>query len=73
MMMSDVPGEIGGVSVSRGDLIFGDPDGVVIVPSDFVDRVVEKALIKVSTENTVRDEIRMGEALVDIFERHKIL
>lgn len=36
MMMSDVPGEIGGVSVSRGDLVFGDPDGIVIVPSDAV-------------------------------------
>lgn len=73
MMMSDVPGEIGGASVSRGDLVFGDPDGIVIVPTAFVDRVVEKALEKVSAENTVRDEIRAGDALVDIFERHKIL
>ena len=73
MMMSDVPGEIGGVSVSRGDLIFGDPDGIVIVPSDFVDRVVKNALVKVSAENTVRNEIRAGEALADVFERHKIL
>jgi len=73
MMMSDVPGEIGGVSVSRGDLIFGNPDGIVIVPSDFVDRVLENALMKVSAENTVRNEIRASEALADVFERHKIL
>lgn len=73
MMMSDVPGEIGGVSVSRGDLVFGDADGIVIIPSDIVEQVVEKGLEKVSAENTVRDEIRTGEALVDIFERHKIL
>lgn len=73
MMMSDVPGEIGGVPVSRGDLIFGDPDGIVIIPASVVGQVVEKALDKVSSENTVRDEIRSGEVLVDIFERHQIL
>ena len=72
-MLSDVPGEIGGVSVTRGDLVFGDIDGIVIVPGDVVDQVVEKALEKVSAENTVRDEIRAGDALVDIFARHKIL
>jgi regulator of RNase E activity RraA len=73
MMMSDVPGEIGGAAVGRGDLVFGDPDGIVIVPSAFVERVVEKALEKVSAENTVRDEIRAGDTLVDIFARHGIL
>ena len=73
MMMADVPGEIGGVSVSRGDLVFGDPDGIVIVPAEAVEQVIEKALEKVSAENTVRDEIRSGEALGDIFERHQIL
>lgn len=73
MMMSDVPGEIGGVAVSRGDLILGDPDGVVIVPSDVVEEVVAKALEKVSAENTVRDEIRSGETLTSIFDRHQIL
>ena len=73
MMMADMPGEIGGVSVSRGDLVFGDPDGIVIVPAEAVEQVIEKALEKVSAENTVRDEIRSGEALGDIFERHQIL
>ena len=73
LMMTDVPGEIGGASVSRGDLVFGDQDGIVIVPAAFVDRVVEKALDKVNVENTVRDEIRAGGMLADIFERHGIL
>lgn len=73
MMMSDVPGEIGGVRVESGDLVFGDIDGIVIVPRKFVGEVVEKALEKVTAENTVRDEIRDGEALVDIFARYQIL
>lgn len=73
MMMKDVPGEIGGVAVARGDLIFGDPDGIVIVPAAAIPDVMENALEKVRAENTVREEIRSGEPLVDIFERHQIL
>ncbi len=73
MMLSDVPGEIGGVAVTRGDLVFGDVDGVVIVPGNVIETVVEKALEKVSAENTVRDEIHAGEALADIFARYKVL
>lgn len=73
MMMYDVPGEIGGVAVNRGDLIFGDYDGIVIIPVNIVSEVVEKALEKVSAENTVRDEIHKGDTLVNIFDRHGIL
>ena len=73
MMMYDVPGEIGGVSVSQGDLVFGDTDGIIVIPSQSISQVVKQALSKVSAENTVRDEIRAGAARVDIFSRHKIL
>ena len=73
MMMYDVPGEIGGVSVAQGDLVFGDTDGIIVIPSQSISQVVNQALSKVSAENTVRDEIRAGDTLVDIFSRHKIL
>lgn len=73
MMMSDVPGEIGGVRVESGDMVFGDIDGIVIIPQKIIRETVEKALQKVAAENTVRDEIRKGEPLADIFARHKIL
>ena len=73
MMMADVPGEIGDVRIESGDLVFGDNDGVVIVPSHIISEVVGKALEKVSSENTVRDEIKEGNKLTDIFEKHGIL
>ena len=73
MMMYDVPGEIGGVSIAQGDLVFGDTDGIIVIPSQSISQVVNQALSKVSAENTVRDEIRAGDTLVDIFSRHKIL
>jgi len=73
MMMADVPGEIGDVRVNSGDLVFGDNDGVVIVPSKIITEVGEKSLDKVHSENTVRDEINEGNKLTDIFEKHGIL
>ena len=73
MMMADVPGEIANVRIESGDLVFGDNDGVVIVPSNVINEVANKALEKVNSENTVRDEIREGNKLTDIFEKHGIL
>ena len=73
MMMADVPGEIANVYVESGDLVFGDNDGAVIVPSKVIDEVIKKALEKVSSENTVRDELKKGDSLTAVFEKHKIL
>ena len=73
MMMMDVPGEIAGVKIQSGDLVFGDNDGVVIIPSKIIKEVVDKALEKVTSENTVRDEIKSGDTLTNIFSKHKIL
>ena len=73
MMMADVPGEIAGVDVKKGDLVFGDRDGVLIVPSKILDEVIEKALTKIASENIVREELRAGNTLTDVFAKHKIL
>ena len=73
LMLYDVPGEIAGARVESGDLVFGDVDGIVIVPRAILHDVLDKALAKVSAENVVRDEIRAGGSLVDIFARHGIL
>jgi len=73
MMMADVPGEIGGVRIQSGDLVFGDNDGVVVVPSNIISEVANKALEKVNSENIVRDEIKEGNKLTDIFKKHGIL
>ena len=73
MMMADVPGEIAGVKVISGDLIFGDSDGVIVIPNKIINQVTDIALEKVSSENTVRDEIKEGKDLVSLFEKHGIL
>ncbi len=73
MIMSDVPAEVGGVLINSGDLIFGDQDGLVSIPSKLIDEVVEKSYKKVSQENTVRKELTEGKSLKEVFIKHKIL
>src|SRR3954462_6801112 len=52
--------ECGGVTVHHGDLILGDHDGVVVVPSAAAVEVLRLAEAKVATEDTVRTELGAG-------------
>ena len=65
--------EIGGVAVEPGDLIFGDIDGVVVIPRAAEQRVIELALEKVAGEKVVRREIEAGSSSTDVFNRYGIL
>ena len=57
------PVSVGGVIVSAGDIVVGDSDGVVVVPSHRVDEVLVKARAQRAKE-TARDErIRAGEPI----------
>jgi regulator of RNase E activity RraA len=69
----DVPVECGGVPIAPGDWIFGDVDGVVVLPAALAEKAVELALEKALAENTVREELAAGEPLAIVFKRHGIL
>lgn len=49
-----------GTMVRDGDLVFGDRDGVVVIPRECEDRILDAALEKVHGENKVRDAILGG-------------
>lgn len=65
--------EIGGVSVEPGDIVFGDIDGVVVIPRAVEDEVIGRALDKVSGERTVLKDIAAGMTSTEAFARHGIL
>ena len=67
------PVEIGQVSVLPGDLVFGDLDGVVIVPKKVEAEVIEKALAKARGEKLVRKEIEAGMSSTAAFKKYGIL
>ena len=73
VMAVDVPVECGGVPIRPGDWVFGDVDGVVIIPAELAERAIELSLDKVVAENTVREELAAGEKLAVVFARHGIL
>lgn len=55
-----VPVKIGGANVNPGDLVCGDPDGVVVIPSQMQEQVLNYAEEIFSRENQVRKSIREG-------------
>jgi 4-hydroxy-4-methyl-2-oxoglutarate aldolase len=55
-----IPVSVGGVSVSPGDLIVGDVDGVVVIPRLEIEAVLEAATKKVAAEKQRIDEIEAG-------------
>ena len=65
--------EIGGVLVEPGDLIFGDIDGVAVIPRAIEDKVIELALEKVAAEKIVRREIEDGATSTSVFDRYGVL
>ena len=73
LVWNDVPGKIHGVNVNSGDLVFGDVDGVVVIPKESVEIVLEQSLKKVSEENIVRKKLEKGYTLEKIFAEHGIL
>jgi regulator of RNase E activity RraA len=69
----DVPIECAGVSVNPGDMVFGDADGVVVVPQPVIVQTVKKALDKVEGEGRTRDELKQGARLADVFKKYGVL
>ena len=69
----DVPIACAGVRVVPGDLVFGDADGVVVVPQAVEAAALERAFAKVRGENRTREELERGAKLADVFARHGIL
>ena len=73
MVDRDVGVECGGVSIDPGDLVFGDVDGVVVIPRSHEHAVMDLALEKVRGEDNTRDALLQGESLANVFKRLGIL
>ncbi|MDP9174262.1 MAG: RraA family protein [Planctomycetota bacterium] len=67
------PIEIGGVWIEPGDLVFGDLDGVVVVPRALEARTITGALEKARGEKVVRKAIENGMTATAAFRKFGIL
>jgi len=68
-----VPIEMDGVRILPGDLIFGDLDGVLVIPRKVEQEVLERAYEKATGEKTVAQAIRGGMSAVESFRVHGIM
>ena len=73
MMERDGAVVCGGILVRSGDLVFGDVDGIVVIPKERASEVVEAALAKIRSENRTRDELLQGSTLARVFAKYGVL
>jgi regulator of RNase E activity RraA len=68
-----VPIEIGGARIHPGDILFGDVDGVCVVPKAAEEEVFVRALEKARGEKKVRTAIEGGMSAREAFETFGIM
>ena len=69
----NVPIRCGGVLVNPGDLILGDVDGIVSVPLELAEKVIDLAEAKASGESVVRQELARGRGVVEVYNQYGIM
>lgn len=69
----DEPTECAGVLVHSGDYVFGDDDGVVVIPQDRAAEVFTVALRQVQSESKTREELERGLTLRQVYDKYGVL
>lgn len=68
-----VPLLIEQVRIAPGDILFGDIDGVLVIPQSAEREALTRALEKVARENLVRAAIEDGASAAAAFARHGVM
>ena len=68
-----VPVEIDGMRIDPGDIVYGDRDGVLVIPRAVEVEAVQGAWQKVMTESQVRIAIEGGMSTVEAFARFGVM
>jgi regulator of RNase E activity RraA len=68
-----IPIEWAGIKINPGDIIFGDRDGVIVVPGEVEKDVFQKALEKARGEKLVKKALEDGMTTVDAFKKFGIM
>jgi 4-hydroxy-4-methyl-2-oxoglutarate aldolase len=68
-----VPIEMEAVRIAPGDIVFGDLDGVLIIPKEAEEEAISRALEKAGKENLVRTAIEGGMSTVEAFQKFGVM
>ncbi|MCI2415977.1 hypothetical protein MOQ72_00945 [Saccharopolyspora sp. K220] len=58
------------VRVNPGDWIFGDEDGVLVIPKDALEEVLAKSEEAKDIEDKVREEVQAGVPVADVYAKY---
>ena len=68
-----VPIELHGVTVNPGDIVYGDRDGVLIIPKALEKDAFSGAIEKARGEQLVKNALKDGMSAVDAFNKFGIM
>ena len=68
-----IPIEIGGIRINPGDIVYGDRDGVLIIPKEIEREAFEGAIEKARGEQLVKKALEEGMSTVDAFRKFGIM
>ena len=69
----DIPIRCGDITVRPNEIVFGDYDGIVVIPKEVEDEVLSNAVEKVTGENNTRRELLEGKLLADVYRKYGVL
>ena len=64
-----VPIKIGRTNINPGDFIFGDIDGVVVVPQDLTLEILEEVEALADREDKMRDSLSKGSTVKEMYKK----
>lgn len=56
-----------------GDLVFGDVDGIVVVPEAVIEEAVKGGMERVSSERVTKKELVAGSLLKQVYDKYGTL
>ncbi len=59
---------IGDVEINAGDVIVGDRDGLVVIPAERIEEVIDAAQAREEKEDEVRRRLKKGESSLEIYK-----
>jgi regulator of RNase E activity RraA len=63
----NLPIGCGGVPVYPGDIVVGDPEGVVVIPAAMADEVAKEAFDQTAFEDWVAEKVHAGTSIFGIY------
>jgi 4-hydroxy-4-methyl-2-oxoglutarate aldolase len=68
----NIPITCGGLAVNPGDIVFGDRDGVIVVPQEKAEEVLVKAEALAAKEVQVKAMLEQGKTTIEIYQFEKL-